>query len=102
SLSHIHYVQIFENKGAVMGCSNPHPHGQIWAQSSLPTLIERTQKQLSAYYNQKKISLLSDYLQVELAEKERLIYENAHFVVLVPFWAIWPFETMILPKRTMQ
>jgi len=101
SLRHINYVQIFENKGAVMGCSNPHPHGQIWAQSSLPTLIDKTQKQLNAYYQQNHISLLSDYLRVELEEQERLIFENAHFVVLVPFWAIWPFETMILPKRAM-
>lgn len=101
SLRHINYVQIFENKGAVMGCSNPHPHGQIWAQSSLPTLIDKTQKQLNAYYQQHHVSLLSDYLRVELEEQERLIFENAHFVVLVPFWAIWPFETMILPKRAM-
>lgn len=101
SLRHINYVQIFENKGAVMGCSNPHPHGQIWAQSSLPSLIEKTQKQLRAYYQGKEVSLLSDYLRVELEEKERLIFENAHFVVLVPFWAIWPFETLILPKRAM-
>jgi UDPglucose--hexose-1-phosphate uridylyltransferase len=101
SLRHINYVQIFENKGAVMGCSNPHPHGQIWAQSSLPTLIDKTQKQLSRYFQQYNVSLLTDYLRVELEEQERLIYENSHFVVLVPFWAIWPFETLILPKRAM-
>jgi UDPglucose--hexose-1-phosphate uridylyltransferase len=95
----INYVQIFENKGAVMGCSNPHPHGQIWSQSNLPNEVEKKDKQQHAYYNKNKSSLLGDYLKQELEKQERIIYENASFVVLVPFWAIWPFETMIVPKR---
>lgn len=95
----INHVQIFENKGAVMGCSNPHPHGQIWAQSSLPTQVEKTQKNLEKYYEANKRSLLKDYLDAELINKERLVMENNHFAVLVPFWAIWPYETLIISKR---
>jgi UDPglucose--hexose-1-phosphate uridylyltransferase len=95
----INHVQIFENKGAVMGCSNPHPHGQIWSQSSLPTNIEKTQANLKKYYDANGRSLLADYLAEELERKERIVYENEHFVALVPFWAIWPFETMIVSKR---
>jgi len=95
----INHVQIFENKGAVMGCSNPHPHGQIWAQSSLPTQVDKTQKHLEKYYNETGRSLLADYLAEELERKERIVVENEHFVVLVPFWAIWPYETLIVSKR---
>lgn len=95
----VKYVQIFENKGAVMGCSNPHPHGQIWAQSSLPTLVQRTQDHLLAYFEQEGRSLLADYLNDELTANERIVIENDHFVALVPFWATWPFETMIISKR---
>lgn len=95
----INHVQIFENKGAVMGCSNPHPHGQIWAQSSLPTQVEKTQKNLEKYYEANKRSLLMDYLDAELTNKERLVLVNDHFAVVVPFWAIWPYETMIISKR---
>ena len=95
----INYVQIFENKGSVMGCSNPHPHGQIWAQSSLPTQVEKTQKNLHSYYKKNKTSLLKNYLEQELLLKERIVIENVHFAVVVPFWAIWPYETMIISKR---
>ena len=95
----INYVQIFENKGSVMGCSNPHPHGQIWAQSSLPTQVEKTQKSLRSYYDKHKTSLLKDYLDQELELQERVVYENKHFSVVVPFWAIWPYETLIISKR---
>jgi len=95
----INHVQIFENKGAVMGCSNPHPHGQIWSQSSLPTQVEKTQANLKKYFDEHGRSLLSDYLAEELKRKERIVLENDHFVVLVPFWAIWPFETLIISKR---
>lgn len=94
----INYVQIFENKGAVMGCSNPHPHGQIWSQSSLPNEVLKKDTQQKLYYLEHRKSILIDYLKQELNAKERLIYENNHFVVLTPFWAIWPFETMIIPK----
>lgn len=99
SKDYINYVQIFENKGSVMGCSNPHPHGQIWAQSSLPTQVEKTQKSLQAYYEKNHTSLLEDYVTQELQLQERIVIENDHFVVLVPFWATWPFETMIISKR---
>jgi UDPglucose--hexose-1-phosphate uridylyltransferase len=95
----INHVQIFENKGAVMGCSNPHPHGQIWSQSSLPTNVEKTQANLKKYYEANGRSLLADYLAEELERKERIVLENEHFVVLVPFWAVWPFETLIISKR---
>ncbi|RZK12239.1 MAG: UDP-glucose--hexose-1-phosphate uridylyltransferase [Flavobacterium sp.] len=95
----INYVQIFENKGSIMGCSNPHPHGQIWAQSSIPTQVEKTQKSLKNYYEKHQRSLLKDYVVEELQKKERIVSENEHFVVLVPFWAIWPYETLIVSKR---
>lgn len=95
----IEYVQIFENKGAVMGCSNPHPHGQIWSQSSLPNEIIKKDENQSEYFNKKNRSLLGDYLDQELSKQERIIFENDAFVVLVPFWAVWPYETMIVPKR---
>ncbi len=96
---YIDYVQIFENKGAVMGCSNPHPHGQIWSQSSLPNEIIKKDENQSEYFNKKNRSLLGDYLDQELSKQERIIFENDAFVVLVPFWAVWPYETMIVPKR---
>ena len=95
----INYVQIFENKGAVMGCSNPHPHGQIWGESSLPNEAYKKDKQQRDYFNKNKSSLLGDYLKQELETNERIIYQNDDFVVLTPFWAIWPFETMIIPKQ---
>lgn len=95
----INYVQIFENKGSIMGCSNPHPHGQIWAQSSVPGEPAKETDRQAEYYKKHGRSLLSDYLTKELELKERLVCENEHFVALVPFWAVWPFETMILPKR---
>lgn len=95
----INYVQIFENKGAVMGCSNPHPHGQIWSQSTLPNEVEKKDKQQHDYFLKKKSSLLSDYIKQELIKKERIIFENETFVVLMPFWAVWPFEAMIVPKK---
>lgn len=95
----INYVQIFENKGDIMGCSNPHPHGQIWAQESIPNEILKEQKNQFKYYSENQKTLLSEYLQIEKNEAERIVYENDSFVLLVPFWAVWPFETMIIPKR---
>lgn len=102
ALPQIDYIQIFENKGAVMGCSNPHPHGQIWAGQGLPTLVARTQHQLKRYFQHHEKPLLNAYLQDELHVQERIVYENDHFVVLVPFWAVWPFETLILPKQNLK
>jgi UDPglucose--hexose-1-phosphate uridylyltransferase len=95
----IKYVQIFENKGEVMGSSNPHPHGQIWASSSIPLEIAKETSQQKKYFEENGKSLLSDYLQLELEQKERIVLENEHFVALVPFWAVWPYETMIVSKR---
>ncbi len=97
----INYVQIFENKGAIMGCSNPHPHGQIWAQYAIPTEIEKKTKTQQNHYKLYGKSLLSTYIQQELEEEVRIISENDSFVTLVPFWAVWPYETMIVPKRKM-
>ncbi len=98
----INYVQIFENKGAIMGCSNPHPHGQIWSSSSVPTEPEKESKTQKEYFEKHGNTLLSDYLKAELGKKDRLVVENEHFVALVPYWAIWPFETMIISKRAVQ
>jgi UDPglucose--hexose-1-phosphate uridylyltransferase len=95
----INYVQIFENKGAVMGCSNPHPHGQIWSQSTLPNEVDKKDKQQKQYFKENKSSLLEDYLNQELEAGERIIFENDDFVVLTPFWAVWPFEVMIAKKK---
>jgi UDPglucose--hexose-1-phosphate uridylyltransferase len=95
----INHVQIFENKGDIMGCSNPHPHGQIWAQESIPNEILKEQKNQFKYYSENQKTLLNDYLQIEINEVERIVYENDSFILLVPFWAVWPFETMIIPKR---
>lgn len=95
----IKYIQIFENKGEIMGCSNPHPHGQIWAQSSIPQEIVKETENQKNYYAVHRQSLLSAYLKLELKKQERVLFENEHFVVLVPFWAVWPYETMIISKR---
>jgi len=98
----INYVQIFENKGAIMGCSNPHPHGQIWSSSSVPTEPAKESKTQKEYFEKHGATLLSDYLKAELTKKDRLVVENDHFVALVPFWAVWPFETMIVSRRPVQ
>lgn len=95
----INYVQIFENKGSIMGCSNPHPHGQIWAQLTLPNEVLKKDLQQKNYYDKKQSSLLGDYLSQELELGERILFKNDSFVILVPFWAVWPFETMIVPKK---
>lgn len=103
----VRYVQIFENKGAIMGCSNPHPHGQIWAQESIPDEPLKKQKAQLKYWEQHGTTLLNDYLRAELnpqraaSPRERVLFENEHFAALVPFWAVWPFEAMIVPKRPM-
>jgi len=95
----INYVQIFENKGELMGCSNPHPHGQIWSQSSIPEEVLKKTTTQTKHWNAHKRSLLGDYLTQECQKKERILFEDAHFVALVPFWAVWPYEVMIAPKR---
>ncbi|OKL42044.1 UDP-glucose--hexose-1-phosphate uridylyltransferase [Pontibacter flavimaris] len=98
----INYVQIFENKGQIMGCSNPHPHGQIWAQRTVPVEPAKETTQQGLYYEQHQRSLLADYLALELETRERVVAENEHFVALVPFWAVWPFETILISKRHFQ
>ncbi len=98
----IKYVQIFENKGELMGCSNPHPHGQIWASSSVPLEVAKESKEQKKYFEKYQRSLLSAYLAIELQKQERIVVENEHFAALVPFWATWPYETMIISKRQVQ
>jgi UDPglucose--hexose-1-phosphate uridylyltransferase len=95
----INHIQIFENKGSMMGCSNPHPHCQIWAQKYLPVEIEKEQKHQLEYFNTNKRTLLSTYLEAEITKGERIICSNESFVALVPFWAVWPFEAMIISRR---
>lgn len=98
-MKEISYVQIFENRGAVMGSSNPHPHGQIWATERVPDLPAREDRAQRARLAKTGSCLLCDYLALELSRGERLIFRNDSFVALVPFWAVWPFEAMILPLR---
>ncbi|MBB1405190.1 UDP-glucose--hexose-1-phosphate uridylyltransferase [Pseudoalteromonas sp. SG44-5] len=93
-------VQIFENKGSVMGCSNPHPHGQIWAQQQLPTLVVKKQKAQQAYFNLYNSNLLQDYAVREIENKERIVVINDDWLVVVPYWAAWPFETLLLLRFT--
>ena len=102
SKENINYVQIFENKGAMMGCSNPHPHGQIWSQRSIPTEILKKSKHFKDYWNKNKSSLLGDYLKQELELNERILAKNEHSVALIPYWAVWPYEAMIIPKKQHQ
>ncbi len=98
----INYVQIFENKGAIMGCSNPHPHGQVWSSSSVPVEPGKESVTQKVYFDKHGKTLLGDYLKTELEKNERLVAENRHFVALVPYWAVWPFETMLISKRPVQ
>lgn len=95
----IRHVQIFENKGEPMGCSNPHPHGQIWATEHVPSGAARRQAAQRRYFDAHGRDLLGDYLSSELRDGERIVLRNDDWVVLVPFWAVWPFETMVLPTR---
>ncbi len=95
----IGYVQIFENRGAMMGSSNPHPHGQVWATQHVPTLVAREDAHQLAYFASHGRTMLADYLAQEIASGERIVAINDAFVALVPWWAVWPFETMILPRR---
>jgi UDPglucose--hexose-1-phosphate uridylyltransferase len=98
-LPFVNYVQIFENRGAMMGASNPHPHGQIWASASIPNEPSKEQLALQAYEDSHKSCLLCDYLKRERELGQRTIFENQHFSALVPFWAIWPFETLVISRR---
>lgn len=95
----VNHVEIFENRGAMMGASNSHPHCQIWANATVPNLPAREQEKQEAYGAEHGGCLLCDYAALELRLKERVVCENSDFVVVVPFWAVWPFETMLLSKR---
>jgi len=95
----VKYCQIFENKGSAMGCSNPHPHGQCWLTSIVPDEPQIEHDSLVAYHQKNKTHLLEDYVAKELVKRDRIVDENESFVVLVPFWATWPFETMLLSKK---
>lgn len=102
ALPEIGYVQIFENRGAMMGASNPHPHGQIWATEHLPLNVEREQTAQAEYHAAHGRTLLADYLALELEDGARIVVANDHFVALVPFWAVWPFETMVISRRAVE
>jgi UDPglucose--hexose-1-phosphate uridylyltransferase len=95
----IRNVQVFENKGALMGCSNPHPHSQVWAQSQLPNEIVKELASQGVYYEEHHSQLLSDYLAEEHRRNERIVFQNASFTALVPFWAVWPFELLLVAHR---
>ena len=93
------WVQVFENKGEMMGCSDPHPHGQIWATEALPLEPAKEDRRQREYFEQHGRPLLADYLENESRADERVIFEEGGWVALVPFWAVWPFELLLLPPR---
>lgn len=99
ALDTIRYVQVFENKGAAMGASNPHPHGQIWATEHVPTEPAKEQGAQARYLAEHGTCLLCDYLALERSLGERIVFENDEFTALVPFWAVWPFEVMLVARR---
>jgi UDPglucose--hexose-1-phosphate uridylyltransferase len=99
SIPWINHVQIFENRGAVMGASNPHPHCQIWANASLPNQVEKELHSQREYLEKHSGCLLCEYLALELERGARIVCRNEDFVALIPFWAIWPFEVMLLSVR---
>jgi len=93
------WVQIFENKGAVMGSSNPHPHGQIWAQHTLPNQAEKENRNQKAYFETHGEPLLVAYATLEAEKRQRIVVENDDWLAVVPYWAVWPFEILLLPRR---
>lgn len=95
---HYNWVQLFENKGGIMGCSNPHPHGQIWAQQQLPSLVTKKHLAQQEYFDKYGTNLLNDYMVKEVTKKERVVVINDDWLVVVPYWAAWPFETLLLPR----
>jgi UDPglucose--hexose-1-phosphate uridylyltransferase len=97
--SKVRSIQIFENRGAMMGCSNPHPHGQIWVNENVPGELVREVATQQSYFQKHNSSLLEDYAWLELEKKERVVYANDHFAAAVPFWAVWPYETLLVSRR---
>ncbi len=93
------WVQVFENKGAIMGCSNPHPHGQIWALDAVPTEPAAEDRRQRAHLVTSGVPLLVEYAEQERRAQERVVVENEHWLALVPFWATWPYEMLLLPRR---
>jgi UDPglucose--hexose-1-phosphate uridylyltransferase len=99
--SRYRWVQVFENKGAAMGCSNPHPHGQIWAGDFIPEEPSKEDLSQRDYFLEHGRPMLLDYAQAELRERSRIVVEGEHWFAVVPFWALWPFETLLLPKASL-
>ncbi len=95
----VRYVQVFENKGAMMGASNPHPHSQVWATGHIPNEPARELDRQARHFGERGRPLLADYLAEEVGKKERIVAANEHFTALVPFWAIWPFEALVIAHR---
>jgi len=96
------WVQVFENKGAIMGCSNPHPHGQIWAGSELPEIPGKEDVRQAQYFEEHGRPLLVDYVAAESGTGERTVVENDAWLAVVPYWATWPFETLLMPREPVQ
>jgi UDPglucose--hexose-1-phosphate uridylyltransferase len=92
------WVQVFENKGAAMGCSNPHPHGQVWASDFIPNELAKEDINQLAYYQKYTTPLLLDYAMKESDDGSRTVVETKHWIAVVPYWAAWPFETLLMPK----
>ena len=99
SMDSIRHVQIFENRGEVMGCSNPHPHSQIWANETIPNEPLKEQRALLRYKDEHKKCLLCDYAAMEELRQERVVASNDHFIAVVPFWAVWPFEVLLISRE---
>lgn len=95
-------IQVFENKGSMMGCSMPHPHGQVWAQKNMPTLVAKEHEYQSTYFEKNNRALLLDYAEREFKDGQRLVVSNDDWMVVVPWWAAWPFETLVLPRFSVQ
>lgn len=95
----VNHVQIFENRGSMMGASNPHPHCQIWGCAHTPNEHAKELQKFGEHASKRHSCLLCDYLRAEIAAQERIVFENEHFLVVVPFWALWPFETLLLPRE---
>lgn len=96
------WVQVFENRGAVMGASNPHPHGQVWAQDHLPSTAAKEDQSQKTYFTEYGRALLVDTIEEEMSRGERTVLQNEDWLVVVPYWATWPYETLLLPKRLVQ
>ena len=97
--SQLRYMQIFENKGAAMGCSNPHPHCQVWTTSTMPEEPGKELAQMAKYSQENGRHLLEDYAKLEMEKQERVVWQNAGFLVVCPWWAVWPFEVLVIAKR---